>query len=96
MNALITMDPPPISASSASTTDHVGGIKKSLSDCLHRMEAKDSPMASITLGNKLNDLTKPHNTGGKFAFFEYLCRKKISLLRLKTSCVVVPSINFCQ
>ena len=67
MNALITMDPPPISASSASNTDHsVGGIKKSLSDCLHRMEAKDSPMASITLGNKLNDLTKPHNTGGKF------------------------------
>ena len=71
MNALITMDPPPISASSASTTDHVGGIKKSLSDCLHRMEAKDSPMASITLGNKLNDLTKPHNTGGKFfGFFD--------------------------
>merc|ERR1719189_2403862 len=61
------MDPPPISAAtatSASTTDHVGGIKKSLSDCLHRMEAKDSPMASIALGNKLNDLTKPHNTGG--------------------------------
>ena len=74
MHALITMDPPPISAAtatSASTTDHVGGIKKSLSDCLHRMEAKDSPMASITLGNKLNDLTKPHNTSGKcFAFFD--------------------------
>ena len=79
MHALITMDPPPISAAtatSASTTDHVGGIKKSLSDCLHRMEAKDSPMASITLGNKLNDLTKPHNTGGKFLLtIKYLCRK---------------------
>ena len=86
MNALITMDPPPISASSASTTDHVGGIKKSLSDCLHRMEAKDSPMTSITLGNKLNDLTKPHNTGGKFAFFltiKYLCKEKSVFYVLK-------------
>ena len=87
MHALITMDPPPISAAtatSASTTDHVGGIKKSLSDCLHRMEGKDSSMASITLGNKLNDLTKPHNTGGKFFLtIKYLCRKKSAFYVLK-------------
>ena len=72
MHALITMDPPSISAAamtaSASTTDAVGGIKKSLSDCLQRVDGKDSnPIVSCftSSGNKLNDVNKPHNLGGK-------------------------------
>ena len=71
MHALITMDPPPISAAAASvvsTTD--GGIKKSLlssSDCLQRVDGKDErPItASITMGNKINDVTKTHDNIGK-------------------------------
>ena len=68
MHALITMDPPPISAAAASVSSTDGGIKKqsllSSSDCLHRVDGKDGPIASITLGNKINDLTKSHD-GGK-------------------------------
>ena len=67
MHALITMDPPAISDAAASVSTRDGGIKKSLlssSDCLHRVDGKDGPIESITMGNKINDLTKSHD-GGK-------------------------------
>lgn len=96
MHALITMDPPPISAAAASVSTTDGGIKKSLlssSDCLHRVDGKDGPIGSISMGNKMNDVTKSHDIGKSTPILNKVQRLKIKF-KIQDENQLQPSYRF--